>query len=82
MKYLWQVQNIRNKIKYIFGYKTKLNFMEVIMTDIERNILLNQYVIMSALETLITRKTCDYDDESRQLKDRMEDIYKILNPYE
>lgn len=56
--------------------------MEVIMTDIERNILLNQYVIMSALETLITRKTCDYDDESRQLKDRMEDIYKILKQYE
>lgn len=52
------------------------------MTDIERNILLNQYVIMSALETLITRKECDYYDESIQLKERMEDIYKILNPYE
>lgn len=51
------------------------------MTDIERNILLNQYVIMSALETLITRKTQNYD-EVIQLKDRMEDIYRILNPYE
>lgn len=52
------------------------------MTDIEGDILLNQYVIMSALETLITRKECNYNDESRQLKDRMEDIYKILYPYE
>lgn len=52
------------------------------MTDIERNILLNQYVIMSALETLITEKTQDYYYETRQLRDRMEDIYKILNPYE
>ena len=51
------------------------------MTDIERNILLNQYVIMSALETLITGKTQNYD-EAIQLKDRMEDIYRILNPYE
>ena len=51
------------------------------MTDIERNILLNQYVIMSALETLITEKTRDYYYcEARQLRDRMEDIYKILNP--
>lgn len=52
------------------------------MTDIERNILLNQHVIMSALETLITEKTQDYYYEARQLRDRMEDIYKILNPYE
>lgn len=52
------------------------------MTDIERDILLNQYVIMSALETLITEKTQDYYYEGRQLRDRMEDIYKILNPYE
>ena len=52
------------------------------MTDIERDILLNQYVIMSALETLITEKTQDYCYEARLLRDRMEDVYKILNPYE
>ena len=53
------------------------------MTDIERDILLNQYVIMSALETLITEKTQDYYYyEARKLRDRMDEIYKILNPYE
>ena len=50
------------------------------MTDIERNILLNQYVIMSVLETLVN--TQDYSDEVKQLENRMDEIYKILNPYE
>ena len=52
------------------------------MTDTERNILLNQYVIMSALKTLIAEKTQDYSDEAEQLMDRMDEIYKILNPYD
>jgi hypothetical protein len=47
------------------------------MTEIERNMLLNQYVIMSSLES-ITRKMFYHNDESRQLRDRMEDTYKIL----
>ena len=52
------------------------------MTDTEKNVLLNQYVIMSALETLITEKTQDYYYEARKLRDRMDEIYKVLNPYE
>lgn len=52
------------------------------ITDTERNILLNQFVIMSALEILITEKTQDYYYEARQLRDRMEDIAQIIDKIE
>lgn len=52
------------------------------MTDIERNILLNQFVIMSALETMIREKTQDYVFESKQLNERMEAIANVLDSHE